>query len=63
MVKCDEIQELEKVNPEKIYIKIKKVVGKRYMVRNNIIKDKDGKTLVEIADVMKRWEGYVVDLW
>ena len=59
MKKCDEIKDLEKTNSPRVYDKIKELGSRKGVSRNNITKDKDNKTLVEVDDIKRRGEEYV----
>ena len=43
--------------------KIKEVTGKRKPARGNVIKTKEGGIVMEIEEVLRRWEEYVKDLF
>ena len=61
---CKEIEEMEKNHQmEKMHQKIKEVTGKRKPARGNVIKTKEGGIVMEIEEVLRRWEEYVKDLF
>ena len=59
MQKCDEIEDLEKINSPRVYDKIKELGVKMGVSRNNIIRDNDGNILVELDEIKNKWEEYV----
>ena len=48
---------------ESMHRKIREITGKRKLARGNVIKDKEGKIVMEIDEVLKRWEEYVKELF
>ena len=61
---CKEVEELERQNKiESMHRKIKEVVGKKRLARGNVIKNREGLVVMEIDEVLKRWEEYVKDLF
>ena len=60
---CREVEELERNHKtESMHRKIREITGKRKLARGNVIKDKEGKIVMEIDEVLKRWEEYVKEL-
>ena len=61
---CDEVEELERNHKiESMHKKVKDITGKKKLARGNVIKNKEGKIVMEIEEVLKRWEEYVKDLF
>ena len=61
---CNEVEELERTHKiESMHRKIKEITGKKKRAKGNIIKNKEGKIVMEIEEVLKRWEEYVKDLF
>ena len=61
---CEEVEELERQHKiERMHRKIKEVVGKKRLARGNVIKNREGLVVMEIDEVLKRWEEYVKDLF
>ena len=61
---CTEVEELERNHKfESMHKKIKEITGKRKLARGNVIKNKEGEIMMEIEEVLNRWEEYVKDLF
>ena len=61
---CREVEELERQHKiESMHRKIKEVTGRKRLARGNVIKNKEGVIVMEIEEVLKRWEEYVKDLF
>ena len=61
---CKEVEELERQHKvERMHRNIKEVAGRKRMARGNVIKNRDGVIVMEIDEVLKRWEEYVKDLF
>ena len=60
---CKQIEDLEKINTNKIYDKIKELTGMRRNTRSSNIKNKEGEVVTAIDDVLKRWEQYTGELF
>ena len=61
--KCEEMEQLERSNSRLMAEKIRKLTGKRRTTRSTIRQDKDGNILTERGQVLKRWKGYVRELY
>ena len=61
--KCEEMEQLERSNLRLMAEKIRELTGKRRTTRSTIIQDKDGNSLTERGQVLKRWEEYVRELY
>ena len=60
---CEETEnQLKWGNTEKSYTLIRKLFGKP-KIKSNIIKSKEGKTLVEDEEIAERWQQYVEELY
>ena len=57
------MEQLERSNSKVMAEKIRELTGKRKTVRRTIIQDKDGNTLAERGQALKRWEKYVRELY
>ena len=61
---CDEVEDMERNHRiESMHKKIKEVIGRKRETRGNVIRNKEGVLVMEIEDVLKRWEEYVKDLF
>ena len=61
--KCDELEQLERVDARLMAEKIREVTGKRGPTRSTIIKDANGNLLTDREEVLKRWQEYVGELY
>ena len=61
--KCNELEQLERVDARLIAEKIRQVKGKRGPTRSTIIKDVNGDLLTDRDEVLKRWQEYVGELY
>ena len=61
--KCEEMEQLERSNSRLIAEKIRELTRKRRTTRSTIIQDKNGNIVTERGQVLKRWEGYVRELY
>ena len=62
---CREIEVLQAQNRyDKVYEKVKEISGKNKRTNaNNELKDKDGNTIKNEQEILKRWKEYVGDLY
>ena len=60
---CDEIEDLRRRNPQKMYERIKAVRGKKKWKVGNSIMKTDGTVAVEIEEVLERWKEYIAELF
>ena len=60
--RCAEIERLERRNPQKMYDKIRQMTGSKN-VSASCIKAKDGMMIMEKANILKRWQEYISDLF
>ena len=57
---CEEVEQLERSHRiESMHKKIKEVIGRKRQTRGNVIKNREGILVMEIDEVLKRWEEYV----
>ena len=61
--KCQEVEELERIDSRMMAEKIREITGKKRTCRSTIIKDRDGTILTERSEVLNRWQQYVGDLY
>ena len=61
--KCQEIEELERVDSRLMTEKIREITGKKRAQRSTVIKDIDGTILMERNEVLNRWQQYVGNLY
>ena len=61
--KCTDLEDLEKRDQQKMYGKIKDLVGKKKYNKNIAIKKADGKIAMDIEEVKSRWSEYVAELF
>ena len=58
------MEELERQHRiESMHRKIKEVVGRKKVARGSVIKNREGVIVMEIDEVLKRWEEHVRDLF
>ena len=60
--KCKEVEELDKRHNQLLYKKIKKLQPRNSRVLQ-VIKNKEGKSLLGKEEILKRWEEYVEELY
>ena len=62
--KCEEIEQLEKVDQQRMYSKIKEIKGRKQKYKNNIsIKKADSTVAMEMDEVKERWNEYIQELF
>ena len=61
--RCEEVEQLEKIDTHLMHKKIKEMTGIRKPTRSSVIKDRDGNLLMDQTDVLQRWEEYIGELF
>ena len=59
---CEEIEDLRRRNPQKMYDRIKTMRGKKWKIGSSIMKT-DGTVAMEIEEVLDRWKEYIGELF
>ena len=61
---CEEVEQLDRMHMhQKKYERVKQITGIKNATRSSTVKDKHGNILMDLPDIMKRWEEYVGDLY
>ena len=61
---CEELERLEKKNPQLMHNKIRQVTGRRKCAyRSSCIEDKEGNIIMENQEILHRWEEYIRELF
>ena len=59
-MKCQEMEQLEKIDSRLMAEKIREITGKHRNERSTVIKDSDGSILTERSSVLRRWNTMLV---
>jgi len=60
---CQELEQLEKVNPQKMHDKVRQVTERKNSVATGCIEAKDGTIIMEQKQILHRWQEYIKDLF
>lgn len=60
---CDEVEQLERVNSKQMYEKVRELSGNRRPTKSSAVKDEQGNVLMDLEEVLGRWEQYIGELY